>query len=237
VTSPDSTAQTHIIHPAIAIDKAGPANATAGTKIGYVLTVTNPGDTSLAESTVKVSDPQCDGDPVTLLGKGGDTSTASFDPGDVWTYGCRVQTKTGDTVVNNVATATGCDQIGGCVTDDGKATTLVDAQLLLPERIVPGSAQLLGPTGCVARAFNARVRGSQIATVTYILDGKIVKKIKNTKNAKLIQFRVNPAKLKIGLHRIVMNVTFKSGSGTKPKTIRLTFQRCAKKLAAPRFTG
>jgi hypothetical protein len=32
-------------------------------------------------------------------------------------------------------------------------------------------------------------------------------------------------------------VTFQQGSGTKPKTMRLSFQRCAKKLAAPRFTG
>jgi hypothetical protein len=34
-----------------------------------------------------------------------------------------------------------------------------------------------------------------------------------------------------------VNVTFASDSGTKPKTIRLSFQRCAKKLAPPRFTG
>jgi hypothetical protein len=70
-----------------------------------------------------------------------------------------------------------------------------------------------------------------------VLDGKVVKKVKNTKNAALVQLRVNPARLKIGIHRLVVTVTFQSGSGTKPKTMRLSFQRCAKKLAAPRFTG
>jgi hypothetical protein len=34
-----------------------------------------------------------------------------------------------------------------------------------------------------------------------------------------------------------VTVTLQSGSGTKPKTFRLSFQRCAKKLVAPRFTG
>src|SRR4029079_19688393 len=83
---------TKVIHPAIAIDKTGPASATAGYKIAYVLTVTNPGDTSFGESTVKVADEQCNGDPVTLLGKGGDGSPGSLDPGDVWTYTCSLQT-------------------------------------------------------------------------------------------------------------------------------------------------
>ena len=108
---------------------------------------------------------------------------------------------------------------------------------MLPERITPGAANLFGPTGCVAKKFNARVRGTKIATVTFVLDGKVKKVVKNTKNLSLIQFRVNPARLKIGVHKLIVNITFQAGSGTKPKTIRLSFQRCAKKLAAPRFTG
>jgi uncharacterized repeat protein (TIGR01451 family) len=111
------------------------------------------------------------------------------------------------------------------------------AQIVEPIRITPGSARLAGPTGCQARAFNARIRGSKIATVTFVLDGKVVKKVTNTKNATLIQLRINPSKLKLGVHRLVVNVTFQSSSGTKPKTYRLSFQRCAKKLIAPRFTG
>jgi uncharacterized repeat protein (TIGR01451 family) len=232
-------ATTKILHPAIAIDKTGPATAQAGDKIGYVLTVTNPGDTPLGDPTVKVSDQQCNGDPVTLIGKGGDASPDTLDPGDVWTYSCSVQTAVGDTAVHNTATATGCDKLGGCVNASDTADTTLSQpqQVILPIRVTPGSARLSGPSGCVSKAFNARVRGSKIATVTFVLDGKVVKRVKNTKNASLIQLRVNPAKMRIGVHRLVVNVTFQSGSGTKPKTIRLSFQRCARKLVQPRFTG
>jgi uncharacterized repeat protein (TIGR01451 family) len=229
---------TKVIHPAIKIDKTGPATAQAGEKITYVLTVTNPGDTSLAESTVVVTDQQCNGDPVTLLGKGGDSSPGSLDPGDVWTYTCSVQPAAGDASVENHATVEGKDELGKVVDSAAAATTVINPQqVVLGERIVPGQARLLGPSGCQSRAFSARIRGSKIATVTFSLDGKVVKKVKNRKNAKVVAFRVNPKKLRVGVHRMIVTVTFQSGSGTKPKTFRLSFQRCAKKLVSPRFTG
>ena len=230
---------TKVIHPAIAIDKTGPATAQAGDKIAYVLTITNPGDVSFPESTVKIADEQCNGDPVTLLSKSGDGSPDSFDPGDVWSYTCSRLTTAGDENVENHASVEATDELGKVVDSADVATTLLTqpTQLVLGERISPGAARLLGPTGCTARAFNARIRGSKIATVTFVLDGKVVKKISNKKNAKLIQFRINPAKLRVGVHRLVANVTFQAGTGTKPKSFRLSFQRCAKKLIAPRFTG
>jgi uncharacterized repeat protein (TIGR01451 family) len=228
-----------VYHPAIAIDKTGPATAQAGDKVGYVLTVTNPGDIGFAESTVKVTDAQCNGDAVSLLGKGGDSTPASLDPGDTWTYTCSVQTAVGDSAVHNIASVTGCDRFDKCVdaTDSADTTLSQPAQIVEPTRITPGTARLLGSTGCAARAFNARVRGSKVATVTFVLDGKVVKRVHNSKNAALIQLRINPKKMKVGVHRLVVNITFQAESGTKAKTMRLSFQRCPKKLAAPRFTG
>jgi hypothetical protein len=108
---------------------------------------------------------------------------------------------------------------------------------VLPERVTPGTAKLLAPTGCAAKAFNARVKGTKIATVVFLLDGKVVKRFKKPLTSGNYALRIDPAKLRIGVHRLVVNVTFQSGTGTKPKTIRLSFQRCTKKLAAPRFTG
>ena len=32
-------------------------------------------------------------------------------------------------------------------------------------------------------------------------------------------------------------VVFKAASGTKARTLRLSFQRCARQVVAPRFTG
>jgi hypothetical protein len=230
---------TRVVHPAIAIDKTGPATGQAGDKIGYVLTVTNPGDTPLADASVKVADAQCNGDPITLLGKGGDTSTGSLDPGDAWTYSCSVQTAVGDTAVHNTGSVTGCDTLGGCVNASDTADTTLSQpqQAVLGARVVPGAAKLSGPTGCTAKAFNARVKGTKIATVTFVLDGKVVKRFKTPLASGNYALRINPAKMKIGVHRLVVNVTFQSGSGTKPKTMKLSFQRCAKKLVAPRFTG
>jgi uncharacterized repeat protein (TIGR01451 family) len=230
---------TPVQHPAIAIDKTGPATANAGDKVTYTLTVTDPGDTSFADANVGVSDPQCNGAPVTLVSKNGDTSPGTLDPGDVWTYNCSVQTAASDTAVHNVATVVGTDTAGHTVqsSDTADTTLVAPQQAVLGERVTPGAARLAGPTGCVAKVFTARVRGTKIATVTFVLDGKVIKRFTKPTSAGTYGLRINPAKMKIGVHRLVTKVTFTKGSGTAAKTLRLSFQRCAKRLAKPRFTG
>jgi hypothetical protein len=111
------------------------------------------------------------------------------------------------------------------------------AQIVLPERVTPGSARLLGPTGCAAKTFKARVRGTKVRTVTFVLDGKTIKRFTRTNRSGVYAVRINPAKMRIGVHRLVVSVTFQKGTGTKPKKLRLSFQRCARKLVTPRFTG
>ena len=54
--------------PAIAIDKVGPASATAGDTLRYQLVVSNPGDLPFPAASVEVVDPNCD-DPPALVGK------------------------------------------------------------------------------------------------------------------------------------------------------------------------
>ena len=110
-------------------------------------------------------------------------------------------------------------------------------QIVLGERIAPGSAQLVAPTGCVSKAFNARVKGVGVVKVVFTLDGKKIKTLTKPNSAKNFQVRVNPAKFRIGVHRIVATVTFAADTKKKPQTFRISFQRCAKRLAAPRFTG
>jgi hypothetical protein len=110
-------------------------------------------------------------------------------------------------------------------------------QIVLGERVVPGSARLLAPTGCVGRAFNARVSGQNVAKVVFKLDGKTIKTLTKPNAGTRFQVRVNPAKMKIGVHRILATVNFTAATKKAPQTFRISFQRCAKKLAAPRFTG
>ena len=122
-------------------------------------------------------------------------------------------------------------------------------QLVLGEKVVPGSARLVAPTGCVARVFKARVRGTQIAKVVFRLDGRKIATLTKPNSGAFFQIRVNPAKYKIGVHRIVatvivQNVTLDPATNQvvgrqnqKARTLHISFQRCARKLAAPRFTG
>jgi hypothetical protein len=110
-------------------------------------------------------------------------------------------------------------------------------QLVLGERIAAGTARLLAPTGCRSRSFSARVRGSQIARVVFTLDGKRAGTV-TKRNAKgFYAIRINPAKYRIGVHRLVVRVTFKAATRTKARTLRASFQRCGSRLVSPRFTG
>ena len=110
-------------------------------------------------------------------------------------------------------------------------------QAVLGERITPGRARLLGPAGCTARAFHARIRGVKIAKVVFKLDGRRIKTLTRKNFRGTYAVRIDPRRLRLGVHRLVATVTFQRGSATKAKTFRLAFQRCPRALRAPRFTG
>jgi hypothetical protein len=234
--SDQDSAEADIFHPAIDIDKTGPATATAGVVLGYTLTVKNTGDIAFAADKVVVSDPGCDGPPV-LTSKNGDPSPGSLDPGvDTWTYTCSHLTTAGQSSYLNVATVTGTDRNGRTATDsDGQPTVL---QAVLPETIVSGTARLRGPSGCVKGPFTATVRGSRIARVTFFVDGKRFKRI-TAPNGEGSRFTVsiNPRGRSFGVHRVTARVEFAAASQTKTRTLALSFQRCKRQAVAPRFTG
>jgi hypothetical protein len=110
-------------------------------------------------------------------------------------------------------------------------------QAVLGARIGPGRARLLGPAGCTARAFHARVSGVRIAKVVFKLDGHRIKTLTRKNFRGTYAVRIDPRHLRLGVHRLVATVTFQRGSATKAKTYRLAFQRCPRALRAPRFTG
>jgi hypothetical protein len=118
----DDRHDTVFLHPAIDIDKTGPATATAGALLSYRLEVTNPGDMPFAKEAVDVADARCDAAPV-LDSTNGDASVGSLDPGDRWTYTCTVQSAAGQTSVVNVADVKGTDENGRVVSDEDALTT------------------------------------------------------------------------------------------------------------------
>jgi len=227
-----------ILHPAIGIDKTGPATAQAGDRVAYNMDVSNTGDVRFAAATVVLNDPRCDGTPQ-LVSRNGDGSEGFLDPGDKWSYTCSAATQVGDTEVVNVATVNASDENGKPVsaTDDAVTALEQPQQLVLPDRIVPGAARLLGPTGCRGQAFRVRVAGTKIAQVRFTLDGKRLKTLTKPNFRNTFAVRINPRRMKVGVHRLRAVITFERGSGTRPKTMNLSFQRCARRLAAPRFTG
>jgi len=111
------------------------------------------------------------------------------------------------------------------------------AQAVLGERIAAAKAQLLAATGCVGKPFTAGVRGASIVSVVFTLDGKRIATVTTRNKKGLFALRVNPAKYRIGIHRLVATVRFTAASHTNARTLRASFQRCGTRLIAPRFTG
>src|SRR5215211_1456930 len=208
-----SSATVDVIHPAIDIEKTGPATATVGTALNYTLTVTNPGDTPFARQDVIVTDPKCQAPPAGP-NTGTDASPNSLDPGDTWTYTCTAQMagQPAGTFVNT-ANVSGKDFLGKTVTDTDDFPTVLEAQAVLP--VTPGSARLRGPSGCVRGPFTATVRGARITRVTFFVDGKRFKRITAaTGEGSRFTVRINPRGHGFGVHRVTARVEFATDSQT-----------------------
>lgn len=78
------------------------------------------------------------------------------------------------------------------------------------------------PGSCATKRFVFNVRGRGMASTTYFLDGKRVKKVGRNVSSGL---PVDPSKLSPGAHRIRAVVTFVGGK-VKPKTINFSFLNC-----------
>ncbi|CAN5277674.1 hypothetical protein BH20ACT16_BH20ACT16_03820 [soil metagenome] len=248
---------TRILHPAIAIDKTGPATAQAGQRVGYTLVVSNPGDVPFLAPNVNVADALCEAPPL-LTTKNGDATPGRLDPGDTWTYTCTVQTLVGQTVVNNVGIVTATDSYGGRdVTDDDPATT----QLTQPPVVTPppvpltpsgvpqppvkpvaivipaATARLTGPKRCVSGPFDVNVTGRGIAKVLFLLDGRRLKTVRGSAGRTVFKVRVDPRGQSSFAHRITAKVTFKTATRKPARTLRLIYLDCPRQIAAPQFTG
>jgi hypothetical protein len=92
-------------------------------------------------------------------------------------------------------------------------------------------------TESAARAFQARVHGVKVAAVVCTLEGHRIKILTPENFRDTYAVPTDSTRLKTGVNRLVLKVTFQRGSGTKAKTHRLAFQRCPRALRAPRFTG
>lgn len=226
--------ETNLLHVGIALDKSGPAEATAGQDIPYDLVVTNTGDTAMAQANVNFTDPRCDLVAPVRIGVGPDTTPDMFDPGDAWSYRCAAMTAPGMDRVDNVADVCGTDVNGrqACARDD--ATTLLrqPLQASAPQRAQPGAARMAGPTRCVRGPFSLRVSGRQIRSVTAYVGKRRIGR-RNGPGS----FRIDPRKVGYDVQPVRVVVRFTAASGTRSRTLRATFQRCPRRVVKPQFTG
>ncbi len=251
---------TRFLHPAIDIEKTGPATATAGDLITYSMTVVNSGDSPFVDPLV-LGDALCLAAPA-LQSKGADSTPGTLDVGDVWTYTCQVQTKAGQTEVVNTATVKGTDENDRSATDEDTFTTTLSQPpppveppaepraaepvagpqpqpqiVVAPSAVVSGTAKLRGPSGCPTRTVTASVTGRRIVRVTWYLDGKRIA-VRTKADAKgRWTVPVRPKGLRYGAHRLEARVQFAASSKTAPKTLRLGFGRCRPAARRPTFTG
>jgi hypothetical protein len=108
-----------------------------------------------------------------------------------------------------------------------------------PARVVPGSAKMKGPRVCTrSNAVAATVTGKRIVKVSFYVDGHRVKTLtKPNGKGGAFKLPINVRKLGYGSHRLIAKVQFAKSSGTKARTLRLSFSRCASAAAQPKFTG
>ena len=220
------------------------SEATAGSPAEYEFAVTNTGNVAFSQDQVVLTDSTCDSEPVLV---DGDDSLA---PGEVWTCSC-VATIPADAAGEFVNEAELCVPNPGedelCDSDTTTVTIPPVTPPLnppvnsppgggeLPDEVVSGRAQLRGPSGCVKQAFRARVSGRANASVTFVLDGKRIKRI--TGERSVYSVKIRPNSLRFGRHRVVARVQFTAESETASRRLPLTFRRCGRGAVAPRFTG
>jgi hypothetical protein len=107
-----------------------------------------------------------------------------------------------------------------------------------PASVTPGSAKMRGPSGCpTTNVVAATVSGKRIVKVTFYLDGKKVKTLTHANKRGQWILPLNVRRLAYGTHRLQAKVQFAQASGTKVKTMRLSFSRCGGAAAQPQFTG
>lgn len=237
VTDTDQHA-TALLHPAIALVKIGPGTAPAGATIPYLISATNTGDVSFADTLVVITDVQCASPPL-RVGVGGDTSAATMDPGDTWVYACMVQTRTSQTNVHNIATVDGTDTHGRHATATASADTVLTTApaAVLASGDVLANARLRGPTGCAPRTIRLIVTGSRIASVRFTVDGRKAKTVKKADSSGRWVHTVQRSSLGNGTHRVRARVVFQAGSTPAARTLVMSINRCQPAPLRPSFTG
>ncbi len=153
-------------------------------------------------------------------------------------------TQTSNTVVTTVSAAPPSG--GGGSPPPGGNTGVLGASVTQPPEtgvlasLLSSAPGLKAPQGCVRDRFQVSVKSAAVHSVSFYLDGHKLKTL-TSKNAHkgLLSIQIDPAKWKVGPHRLVAKITMNtpvSGKAVKAsRTARLV--RCRAALLTPKFTG
>jgi hypothetical protein len=100
-----------------------------------------------------------------------------------------------------------------------------------------GTAAISGKAGCQGTAFRVSISGREIERVVFTIDGKTVRVLSRPNSGDRWVLPVNPRTKTAGVHRVLARVIFTKQSGTRSRTLRTAFSRCARRAALPAFTG
>jgi len=120
-----------------------------------------------------------------------------------------------------------------------KATPPAPAGAVKGVEVRRGSARIAAVRACpITSPVTLRVRGRQIRRVTFFVDGRRVAGVTRASSAGLYTARVDPRRLRVGVHRVRARVEFRSGAGPA-RTLNMSFRTCARPTQAvqPHFTG
>jgi uncharacterized repeat protein (TIGR01451 family) len=99
---------------------------------------------------------------------------------------------------------------------------------------------LKGPQGCVRQSFRLSIKSVGVASVTFYMDGHKLKTL-TAKNARkgLLTISINPATLKLGVHKLSAKITMAHAPSAKAKQATRTVKilRCQSQALTPKFTG
>ena len=120
-----------------------------------------------------------------------------------------------------------------------KATPPAPAGAVKGVEVRRGSARIAAVRACpITSPVTLRVRGREIRRVTFFVDGRRVASVARASSAGLYTARVDPRRLRVGVHRVRARVQFRSGAGPA-RTLNMSFRTCARPTQAvqPHFTG
>jgi hypothetical protein len=254
VTDNDDAVVRLVPLPQIALikDVAPGTRPVPGGQFTFTVRVSNPGAETIVIQTLndnvygniasasgaRFTDSTCGALIGTTLAPGAQSAPCTF----VGTFTSATPASETDTVT---VTGMGVESRAPVRAEDNATVTLTPAASppanvaqVLPETSTPsGTARAIAPSGCVTTNFNVQVTGRQIRRVVFYLDGRKISTLTRPNRGTRFVLPIRPNSLRRGTHRVLAVTSFTTASGTRPRTLRVTFSRCGRVAAAPRFTG